>query len=239
MPKVVFLHIPKTAGTTLKTIIERNYGNAEIANLYDQEVAKEEIEEHLNNQNTQLICGHFDFQPNFVNPDLYTFTFLRPPIDRVISNYLHIKNSDSALHKKWMESVHEFPDFLKLPQGANWQSRLLAGYKHREPVNLDTLLQEAQANLNSLNFVGITQEFKHSLYCLSIDLNWVKIWFKNENTLADRSEFDELKAEFSNEIAAANEIDLKIYELGKQRYHKRWSKITNLQRMQCRLRRMR
>ncbi len=239
MPKVVFLHIPKTAGTTLKTIMERNYLEGEIANLYSQKVDEQEIEHHLENQNTQLICGHFDFQPGFNNHDLYTFTFLRPPIDRVISNYLHIKYSDSIIHKKWMEKVNEFADFLKLPQGSNWQSRLLAGYKQREPVDLRTLFQEAQANLNSLNFVGLTEEFKHSLYCLSIDLNWINIWFKNENTLADRSEFEEIKATFSDQIAAANEIDLKIYNLGKQLYENRWSKMTNLQRMQCRLRRMR
>jgi hypothetical protein len=239
MLKVVFLHIPKTAGTTLKTIMQRNYGAGEIANLYSQEVEKAEIEQQLNNPNTHLISGHFDFQPGFINPDLYTFTFLRSPIDRVISNYLHIKYSDTAIHKKWMEDVHEFPDFLKLPQGSNWQSRLLAGYKQRQPLDLETLFKEAISNLNSLNFIGLTEEFKHSLYCLSIDLNWVKIWFKNENTLADRSEFDQIKARFSDQIAAANEIDLNIYELGKKLYEKRWSKMTNLQRMQCRLRRMR
>jgi hypothetical protein len=239
MNKVVFLHIPKTAGTTLKTVMQRNYASYEISDLYDQQVDTHALKQRLSDEETKLICGHFDYQKAFQKPSVYTFTFLRNPVDRVISNYLHIVYSDSPIHKKWMQGVQHFPDFLNLPQGANWQSRLLAGYKHNKPPAENTLFAEARETLHRLQFVGLKEEFKHSLYCLCIDLDWVKIWFNHENTLPDRTEFDELKASFSSAIEDANQVDVKIYEVGKEIFEERWRRVSNLEKMQCRLRRVR
>ncbi len=218
--------------------MQRNYEEDTIVDLYDQGISLAEIQAALNNPKSRLIEGHIDYQQFFDHSNIYTFTFLRDPIDRVISNYIHIKNSTSELHQQWMKKVNSFPDFLNLPQGSNWQSRFLGGFKNTLPQNDSELFEKASSNLKKLNFVGLTEDFKHSLYCLSLDLNWVRIWYKKENVGGFKSEFEEIRTQYHNEIKAANLVDLELYELGKKRFNERWKQVTNLERMQCRLRRM-
>ncbi len=81
--KIVFIHIPKTAGTSLRRAIESSFSSDRIApyeNLYDLNRAK--------HHDYDLFRGHFGFKDTrFVPGEKQYISVLRDPVDRVISLY--------------------------------------------------------------------------------------------------------------------------------------------------------
>ena len=235
----LFIHIPKTAGTTLQHIISRNYAEDEIHAFYDAENQEAAIIKALQQRKSGILYGHFDLRESFQTNPYFAFSFLRNPVDRVISNYLHIKYSNDALHKTWMAEVNDFTDFLKLPQGANWQSRFLAGFKHQAPQNDTQLEAQALANAKKLDFIGITELFDVSICILATKLNWKKLGYGRQNVSEHKREFDDLKSTYEAEITAVNTIDLLLYEFGLKRLEEERKKLSRIQQLICKLRRLR
>lgn len=81
--KIVFIHIPKTAGSSLRNAIESSYTSKLIApyeNIFNLEKAV-----HLD---YKLFRGHFGYQDAQIIPGAKEFiTVLRDPVERVISLY--------------------------------------------------------------------------------------------------------------------------------------------------------
>ncbi|MCP4407235.1 MAG: sulfotransferase family protein [Gammaproteobacteria bacterium] len=138
---ILFLHIPKTGGTTLrKTCIYRNYHSAERygAETYlakkrlhrgiyyypvgfynkDPELAiPEPVSRALGRHDIRAVTGHFCFgiHQYVVKPSTY-ITLLRNPVDRIISLYHHLRrwaNPDQALHAKIVKENIFLDEFVK------------------------------------------------------------------------------------------------------------------------------
>ena len=83
-----FLHIPKTAGTSLVDILENNFSQEEIF----QEVIWPEMLKKLPKDFSKfrLIRGHFGFWIYKLLPKIpATITMLRDPIEQSLSLYAH------------------------------------------------------------------------------------------------------------------------------------------------------
>ncbi|MBN2374681.1 sulfotransferase family 2 domain-containing protein [bacterium] len=104
--RILFIHIPKTAGTTIETILDikenqRLWGYCKLTKSYKQHYTYDDIINYTD-----------------INPEKYfTFTFVRNPYDRLISVYLQ-KNNKSC-DKELLKTIGEysFIDFVryKLP----------------------------------------------------------------------------------------------------------------------------
>ena len=89
--RAIFLHVPKAAGTTLQTIIERHYRPSEIffagtvvhEALSDLRRADVDVRAGIRFATGHMAYGVHDDLPG---PSSY-FTVLRDPIDRVVSFY--------------------------------------------------------------------------------------------------------------------------------------------------------
>ncbi len=230
--KHVFLHIPKTAGTTLTGIIERNYKTAQRAALYNPAQFQSDLENALANPKTNMLYGHFAYDEALNDANFYVFTFLRDPIARTVSNYIHLKNSTEPQHKEWMRNAKSFTDFLALKQAFNWQARHLSGQKLSADFgkDLNASLEIATKNLLRMNFVGITERFNESLLCLSTDLEWKKLRHKNQNVQQKNDEAQLLAAKYREQILAQNELDVALYEVGKTLLENRLEKITPIEK---------
>lgn len=95
-PTLLFMHIPKTAGTSFREAIARNYKTSEIAFLYPDEpgfrIRSFEDLPLDQRSRTRLIAGHevyYGVHEHVPNESLY-FTVVRDPISRVWSNYIHL-----------------------------------------------------------------------------------------------------------------------------------------------------
>jgi|GEM_PF-4667221 len=95
---IIYLHIPKTAGTSFRVSAEEYFGEHNILRDYgaDSSNTSADIIE-------SLLCGHFSL-PRYseVFPDSPIMTFFRNPVNRVVSEFVHFTN-----HYGYTETLEE------------------------------------------------------------------------------------------------------------------------------------
>ncbi|NEO03330.1 MAG: sulfotransferase family protein, partial [Moorea sp. SIO3I7] len=89
---LIFLHIPKTAGTTLHYIINRQYKSEYIFEVNCRESRNELIRmSEVQKSKIKVIRGHMEFGwHEFIAQPCTYITMLRDPVERVISFYFYI-----------------------------------------------------------------------------------------------------------------------------------------------------
>lgn len=211
--KVCFLHIPKTAGTTVTHLIGRNYKEEEIARIYFRGKHQEAIAIALAEPKKKIVFGHYTLAEVPAAEQLYHFTFLRHPLPRTVSHFLHLKYSPDPQHKQMMEQAVDFPGFLKIIQGNNLQTRRLVNvYAPKfDQMPEKEILEMATNNLDWLSFVGISERFNESISVVAHDLGWKFLAHKNQNKSGKKEEARELKYQFGDAILEANQLDLALY----------------------------
>ena len=96
-----FLHIPKTAGTSLSTFLETNYRTEKWLKAYDIEELLTFSPEEINSY--QCFHGHFGtLLFSLLNKPVTTITMLRAPVDHLISLIY--------FSKKWLSESPEIDD---------------------------------------------------------------------------------------------------------------------------------
>lgn len=106
---MIFLHLPKTAGTTFREVLQRHPtlkvrlvegGHPEILEKIKE---KPVFVKTLARQN-DVIMGHLIFDPrpfNALAGKVFFVSLLREPIDRAISHYKHVRRTpEHALHQE-------------------------------------------------------------------------------------------------------------------------------------------
>jgi len=90
---IIFTHIPRTAGTSLRLVIERNYKPERILQVYGDAIPRAaEFVAAQNLNNIQVVRGHIGFGVHEVLPEgeHEYITLLRHPYDRLVSLYRYI-----------------------------------------------------------------------------------------------------------------------------------------------------
>jgi len=96
---LAFIHIPKTGGTSVRSIFENWYGTEHIIHCYDKNNMLRLQQECISKPNT-VLYGHF----NRVNPCIaeltQLITIIRKPIDSAISEYFHRKRTNRLINER-------------------------------------------------------------------------------------------------------------------------------------------
>jgi hypothetical protein len=234
--KLVFLHIPKTAGSSFTHILKSLYDDSQIFHRMDGDELIELLSQ--GRDDFRLYIGHYSYNvvPLFqVRPRLVTF--LREPRNRILSHY-HFYRAQSqeavSAMAEWDKRLvdltrqYAFEDFISLDlpeieQGfANVHTRQLA-FSTDYPMLQNAaarkaLLGNAIAHLDSLDFVGIVECFDESLtqfrrlFGLSAAMEPVAL---NVNRRGSEQEDDVLEIFHTSEVARRRvELDLALYERG-------------------------
>src|SRR3989442_9425283 len=128
---IIFLHVPKTAGTTLARILERQYGARAILRLYQSSYGQELAAIPATQlELLRVVMGNFSFEPHqfLAGPSRY-ITILREPIDRVISHYYFVRRDPTHYLYETSQrlSLRDFVVACGRDEPNNDQTRLLAG----------------------------------------------------------------------------------------------------------------
>lgn len=204
---IVFLHIPKTAGTTLMELLGANFNGDEIypyRKIGGERISTSSLKD-VNDvlkslpafADKKLVMGHFPYwflekkDRNLRNN--FVFTVLRDPIARVIS------------HWSYSQSKGEASSPLDIPP--NLMCKMLCS-----DVTLqgDDLLNDAIRNLGKLNFIIFQDDFDNSVRQLFSQLNLVI----NKNSIPNknRSVKREISDEMLEKIIELNDLDIRLYE---------------------------
>lgn len=140
--QLFFLHIPKTAGTSVTNILQTQVKPEEFLSFPDEGSVKPEILALL--QTARIIRGHrpYDFLRLFTRHP-HVITMLRNPVDRMISNFIHLqaRKPERLLHvvrrvqpDRGEERV-TLEEYADAPAMQNLMLQYLAGAKQRPDLS--------------------------------------------------------------------------------------------------------
>lgn len=216
--KIIFLHIHKTAGTSLRTALRNRLGDNFLPwypGNKSAEQARSELREHF-----QLIYGHLEFgahealgiEPRYA-------TILREPVSRVISYYNYIKEQrpDHPYHDALQKgmSLGEFvssPDVLYV---RNHMVRVISGFQRDPEADLEVdfeVWRQARANLiQHFVYIGVVETLARDINGLARLCGLRRIPLKQINV----GSYDRTKPTAADieAVRKHNAYDLRLYRL--------------------------
>jgi Galactose-3-O-sulfotransferase len=216
---LIFLHIPKTAGTTLNRIIEWQYNPLSIFTMDPYRIrATVDRLRTLSEQRRrrlQVVRGHLYYGVHEFLPQGATYiTMLREPVARFLSSYYFIQRRPlHPMHRKVTTERVGVEDFIRLtPHRQNLQCSLIAGIMNDGTCD-ERMVDKAKENLvKSFSVVGICERFEESLVLIAKTFNWEVPFYENRKVSKTRPQVESRAIEM---IREHNRLDLELYEFGK------------------------
>ncbi len=216
---LIFLHIPKTAGTTLNRIIEWQYNPLSIFTMDPYRIrATPERLKHLpeaRRRRLRMVRGHFYYGVHEYLPQGSTYiTMLREPVARFLSSYYFLQRRPlHPMHRKVTTERIGVEDFIRLtPQRQNLQTSLIAGIKSNGKCEESTLEIAKENLVKSFSIVGLSERFEESLMLIAKTFDWQIPFYENRKVSKTRPKIDSSAVEM---IKEHNRLDLELYEFGK------------------------
>lgn len=217
----LFLHIPRTAGTTLNRLLERAFPPQTVLSLYSRDdFARHAVIDPERLAGLRLIQGHVlltDYAAfTFYDTPVRAFTFLREPVSRVISEYHFLRawpgqHLHGLLNEPGMDLAAYVTSNHKLLRykGSNFMTRVLSGLDpEADPA---AALETAQANLRGrFACFGLTERFDESLLLLADVLGLADLLYERQNVLR-RPAQARATPEERELVAARNALDAALY----------------------------
>ena len=164
---LVFLHLPKTGGTTLATSLRWNYPVSQTvrADIFGKPDAIEQTFARDRMAHVRLLYGHVPYGVHRRIPRACRYvTIVREPVARVVSAYKYVlANKAHRLNEMMVQGnvgLEEYVERFWVGQQVSRQTRQLCD---RADGPLDQgALEEAQRNLSDFLVVGLTERFAES-----------------------------------------------------------------------------
>ena len=229
----IFLHIPKTAGVTIRHLIRRQYQETEM--FHGNLLLEKDIIEAMGSLSVEqkyqirMLWGHLIFGVHNHLPESSAyFTFLRDPIERTISHYYYVlsRPEEFEIAKYIAEENIGFHEALErelIRDIQNVQTRMIAGLPYDFPPNTYTEehLEIAKHNLsNHFAVVGLVERFDESLLLLKRAFGWGNIYYNRQNKTPSRPYQGEIPPETMALIEKENSLDIKLYKFAQQLFAK-------------------
>lgn len=227
--KLIHLHIPKTAGTSLRESIALAHPELNVAQVI------EPITEPLP-EDTDVMSGHISYDDAMVFGDRIV-TVLRHPVDRFVSIYffwreLYAKGIETTRKASMAHhlSLLEFARAMDEPElcselynRMSWQLhsnyRLLKRFKQRcAGVNsTQALVDGAVANLRRFPVVGFQDRYGDFVTAVN-DRFDLKIENRKVNVTESRSAMDDLSRAELSAILTWLEADMEVYRIARTEF---------------------
>ena len=216
---VIFLHMPKGAGTTLNRLIEWEYPLFDIYSIdpvffrwswaHLQRLSEKRL------KRTRVFKGHMLFGLHEILPQPATYiTVLREPVDRVVSAFYFMRNYKlHPLYWKFRWENWSLEDFVRRSPRDNVQCKIVAGAEYEEPCTAE-ICERAKENLvRYFSVVGLSERFEESLALMKLRFGWKLRRYSSFNVTRTRPKKEDLPRSALDLIAEKNSFDVSLYEL--------------------------
>jgi hypothetical protein len=150
VPVIISVHIPKCGGTSFQHVLQDIFGRGRVWLNYTANLSEGRAPATAIPWRTKCVHGHFLADAfDQAAPAAALITWLRHPVERVVSNYHHFfRHPDPAnpTYRELRERNLSLGEFAALPAMRNEATRYLAG-----------------KTAGDFRFVGITERFDESL----------------------------------------------------------------------------
>jgi hypothetical protein len=199
---LVFVHIPKAAGTSLREVIARQYPRRVQLATEGPIVLSER-----QRQSVRVLVGHVDYDTYAqLAAPVDVITMLRDPVQRIISLYYYILR----------RPAHPFQELV---QGCSLERFAASGWEQVRDHQVRQIsggpapdLEAAKRNLmHGMRVFGIAERFDESLLLMQRALGWGHVLHRVLNMTADRPRGADIPRRAIAEIERANPADLELY----------------------------
>jgi hypothetical protein len=240
--KLVFIHIGKTAGTSIKNVLAKQFSRSEVcpAEHFFQFEALSAAEK----AQYRLFQGHLGWDQAQELGNHY-MTFLRNPTERYLSLYYYWRWLDRSKPEHALPEgdgrrelgldvakQHSLEEFLELDdrrvlsdtQNTQvWQLAFDHGPARRQHADLseDELLATAIRHTEEMAFVGIVEDMPRSLALLDQTFDWnLPRKAPRHNQTPDRPSAEDLPMAIKRKIRSRTELDWELYSSVLRRFLK-------------------
>ncbi len=243
--QLVFVHIPKTAGTTLRTILEAHFRPEETYQPYHtaelERVRPGELDAY------RFVRGHlfYDVLRRLLTGTPTCITFLRDPIERTLSAYGHVKNHFDPREHVWTDGMdlEEYVYSLPAQCDTNIQTRMLGAVLdctdgvawpealRREMdeavLGMHVRAADAMRVLDEIAFFGVAERFDDSLALLAHMLGLrVPQTSIRRNVALRRQARDLAPRHVLDRLVELNQEDIELYSYAARTFETRFSQMT-------------
>jgi hypothetical protein len=234
---LIFVHIPKTGGTTLKDILRRQFPPDTILDFIGK--SPQEVQEYAGSlaslsEKDRLKIRYisqplfFEFDNYLPEPPIY-FTLLRDPVERVISEYYFMIRQPSTVVPKNIS----FEDYVRSGTWQAWNAQL--SFLRGRPEGLRYAggtaqmsgedLEVAKENIRKKFILGLTERFDESLILLKRALGWklMDILYIKQRIGVSRPPRREISDRAVELIKERNKLDIELYQFAMQVFEERIS----------------
>lgn len=212
MSQPIFIHIPKTGGTTINAAMQGTFWQTEPGFNY-----RHILKDKSSNSGDIFDPENFDeFHGHTI------FMMLRHPVDRLVSEYYFIRERNEFVNDL-KTKPKDLVSYAQSPQTQNYMTGFLKGKKMYDtiPVN-EKDLEDVLESIEKLDIhTGIFEYFSDSLAYFSqrTGIVWNETIDIKRVTLR-RPKVDELSDDVKDLILRTNDLDLKLYNFCLERFNK-------------------
>jgi hypothetical protein len=227
---LVFIHMPKAAGSTLQRIIDRQYRDQKTFDIDGNGILRvqasiDRLRSLSEAERAEIRCvkGHVPFGVGqWLRSPVQYISMLREPVARAISDYnFAVSNPEHNLYREVNEkgmSLLQYVEMRAQSGLANLYTRLLSGCVNWENLALSGALSQntlegAKENVRKCAAVGITERFDESILLFKKKLGWSSCHYVRENvTPSIRVNRNQVSSDVEKAIKEYYLLDIELYQ---------------------------
>lgn len=227
---LIFVHIQKTAGSTVRWIIKRRYPQGAVLELG-------RTQDHLPLEQFRLLpqarrdafdclIGHIPFGLHELlsRPADY-ITFLRDPLERAVSQFYYICRTPTNRIHPLIEatgfSLLEYARNDEFGRPDNMQVRYVIGAGTEARMTAQDLERAKIALRERYACFGLMERFDESLVLLRRALDWGPLYYLKQNVTAARPALADIPGEALEMFASKYALDAELHEFAQRELAKR------------------